>query len=224
MLFRSPKPASQCGWTLPHLRVNVQKQTCRPVANIFSKPEDVYKLRDPQFVWETFKDDPVLGLILAARAGGKMPQQLIAPAAVSFGIPDEIIANAETAQQLKKIHTEAALYATKNIITWTEQYVKSAGKNLMIILSFRRRNIAAALNGEPRFDESFTDWLKDKPYPVIDMRDAFEREYAQFSGDIDTYLDRYYNGHHTPLGNFFTAWAIKKQMVEWLEPKPLPYR
>jgi hypothetical protein len=224
MIRFGPEPRSQCGWTLPHLRVNVQKQTCQPIANILSRPEDVYKLCDEQFVWETFKNDPVLRLVLAARAGGKMSQRLVEPAAVSFGIPDEIIADTKMSEQLRKIHTEAALYATKNIITWTEQFAKRTGKKLMIMLSFGRRNMAAALHGKPRFDKSFTDWLKDKPYPVIDMRDAFAREYAQFNVEPETYLDRYYNGHHTPLGNFFTAWAIKKHVVEWLEPKPLPYR
>ncbi len=219
-----PEPASQCGWTLPHLRVNVQERICRQVPNILARSEDVYKLCDEQFVRETFKDDPVLHLVLAARVGGKMSQRLTEPAAVSFGIPDEIISNVARAEQLKKIHTEAALYATENIITWTEQFAERTGKKLMIILSFGKRNVTAALQGRRRFDHSFTEWLKNKPYPVIDMRDEFERGYAKFNGEVETYLKPYYNGHHTPRGNFFTAWAIKKYVVEWLEPKPLPYR
>jgi hypothetical protein len=56
------------------------------------------------------------------------------------------------------------------------------------------------------------------------MRDPFAREYRTFTGGVDAFLDRYYNGHHTPAGNFFTAWAIKDRLVRYLDPSPLPYR
>ena len=32
------------------------------------------------------------------------------------------------------------------------------------------------------------------------------------------------NGHHTPAGNFFTAWTLKDRIAKWLNPAPLPYR
>jgi hypothetical protein len=30
------------------------------------------------------------------------------------------------------------------------------------------------------------------------------------------------DGHHTPVGNFFTAWALRETLVQWLDPAPLP--
>lgn len=215
---------SRCGFTLPHLRVDVKQDRCEQFENLLSRPEDVYKLCDEDFVWETFKDDPILQLILAARAGNKISPELINPVAVSFGIGDEIIADIDAARQIKKIHTEAALYATKSIITWIEKFVEKTGKKLMVILSFGRGNIAAELQGKPRFDQSFVDRLKHKPYPVIDMRDAFRSDYKRYKVDVESYLKPYYNGHHSPAGNFFTAWAIKDRLVEWLDPPPFPYR
>jgi hypothetical protein len=56
------------------------------------------------------------------------------------------------------------------------------------------------------------------------MRDVFAREYRSFAGDADAFLERHYNGHHTPAGDFFTAWAIKERVVRYLDPAPLPYR
>jgi hypothetical protein len=94
----------------------------------------------------------------------------------------------------------------------------------MILLSFGSGNIARHLSGEPRFDQSFVEWLKGKPYPVIDMRDAFTADYRKYKIDIEEYLAPFYNGHHTPRGNFFTAWAIKDRLIQWLNPKPTPYR
>jgi hypothetical protein len=213
-----------CGFTLPHLRVNVQQNRCRRIENMCRKPQDVYKLCDEDFVRQTFKDDPVLQLVLAARSDEKVSQKLVKPVADSFGAADRADTNTEAAQRIRKIHTEAALYATKNVVTWTEQFVKKTGRKLMVILSFGRGNIDKELRGMPRFDQSFVNWLKDKPYPVIDMRDFFCADYKRFKADINTYLKRYYIGHHNPAGNFFTAWAIKNRVVEWLDPPPAPYR
>ncbi len=94
----------------------------------------------------------------------------------------------------------------------------------MVVLSFGQVRMASALRGEPRFDQSLVDWLKGKAYPVIDMRDVFAADYKKYNEDVDTYLKRYYIGHHSPAGNYFAAWAIKDKVVEWLEPEPLAYR
>src|SRR5262249_43821886 len=118
-------------------------------------------------------------------------------------------------------------FATRNVLTWVEQHIAKTGKKLLLVLSYGLRNMQAALEGKPRFDQALLDWLKDKPYPVIDMREAFRKKFAQFKGDAPTFLRRYYiesGGHHSPAGNFFTAWALKDTLVKWLDPAPLPYR
>jgi hypothetical protein len=94
----------------------------------------------------------------------------------------------------------------------------------MVILSFGGGNIANELAGKPRFDQSSVEWLRSKTSPVIDIRDVFANEYRQSKTDIGDFLKRFYNGHHTPNGNFFTAWAIKDRVAKWLDPAPLPYR
>ena len=40
----------------------------------------------------------------------------------------------------------------------------------------------------------------------------------------DRYLRRYCNGHYAPAGNHFFAFAIKDDLVEWLDPVPITYR
>lgn len=214
---------SQCGFTLPHLRVNVALNQCEQKENLIQKPEDVYKLCDESFLWENFNDDPVLRLVMAAGEGGEISRRLKNPVAVSFGIPEEKTVDTDTARQIRKTNTEAALFATKNVIGWVEQFVEKTGKKLMLILSFSDDNIANELKGKERFDQSLVDWLKAKKYPVIDMRDAFAVDYKNFKGSIDEYLSGYYIGHHTPRGNFFTAWAIKNAITRWLDPAPSPY-
>jgi hypothetical protein len=213
-----------CGYTLPYLRVNVREDQCEQIENLCHEPEDVYRLCDVDFVRRTFMGDPVLHLALCTRGGAKATQKLLMSISNSFGISDEKILALRSAEAIRKIHTEAALCATRNIVTWTEQFVEKTRKKLMLVLSFGQGNIARELQGEPRFDQSFVEWLKGKAYPIIDMRDCFRADYAQFKPDVNTYLKRYYIGHHNPAGNFFTAWALKNQLVRWLDPPPAPYR
>jgi hypothetical protein len=214
-----------CGYTLPFLKVNIEKNQCREIDNICQQPEKVYLLGDEQFVWENFHDDPVLITSLARR----LPEKDITPEMVraveeSFGFPENSYSNLPPKQRIHKMHTEAALFATKNIVTWTEQFTQKTGKKMILILSFGSGNIHAALADRPRFDQTFVDSLKNKSYPVIDMRDAFKSEFQNYKGDIRQFLKKYYIGHHNPAGNFFFAWAIKNRIVNWLNPIPRPYR
>jgi len=211
-------------FTLPHLRVNLQKGLCRQVPNLFQKGDEVYRLCDRAFVFKTFKDDPVLQVMLSLSKGRTISPKLVNPVAVSFGIAFEPNEQTAAKKKIENMYTEAALFATENVITWTEQFCRKTGKKLMLILSFSKENIAAALTGKAAFDRSFTDRLKDKPYPVIDMRDYFVADFKHSDGNVQGYLRKYYNGHHSPAGNFFTAWAIKNKVVAWLDPKPLPYQ
>ncbi len=214
--------STSCGFTLPHLRVNVEKGECIENDNMLADPDDVYKLCDKEWSIEAFKDDPVLALVLATKAAAEEAQDL-EPVAVSFGLPADQVSNDEAGVAIRKLHTEAALFATKNVVELTEQFVEETGKKMMIVLSFNRSNMRLALQGEPGFDDSFVKYLSTKTYPVVDMRDCFAADYATSKLGPDDYLLRYYNGHHSPAGNFFAAWALKDQVVEWMEPKPRPF-
>lgn len=215
---------SKAGFTLPHLKVNLGKKTCTPVVNLLQKPEDVYKLCDEEWVWKTFKDDPILHKLLAASSKETLSRQLLQPVPVQVGLPAEKLAASEAARKIALQHTAEALFATQNVLTWIEQHIQRTGQKFLLILSFSKRAVIERLEGKPRFDQTFIDWLKDKPYPVIDMREKFQAEFKQMKVEPKTYLDRYYIGHLTPAGNFFSAWAIMKELVAWLDPKPLPYR
>ena len=56
---------------------------------------------------------------------------------------------------------------------------------------------------------------------MIDLRDAFREEYATYRGDVQTFLAPYYIGHHTPRGNFFFAWAIKRSNCRMARSKTI---
>ena len=64
-----------CGYTLPYLRVNVREDRCEKIENLCRESQEVYRLGDPDFVWRTFKDDPVLKVALAGRGGGRVARR-----------------------------------------------------------------------------------------------------------------------------------------------------
>jgi len=216
-------PGSRCGFTLPHLRVDVAADRCEPRENLLQSAQDLYLLCDEDYILKAFRDDPVLRLVMATRALGGT-RDLSRPVSVAFGIPDEPIAGREGTERIRQIHTQAALFATRKVVEWAQDFAASDGRKLLIMLSFGKENIARYLAGKGRFDRSFVDWLKTRDLPVVDMCSAFADDYSRFKISIEEYLEPFYNGHHTPKGNFFTAWVLKKSLLNWLDPRPFTYR
>ena len=214
--WRSIRMGRQGRFTLPHLRVNLETQSCEEIDNICPKAEDLYRFLDEDWVWETFKDDPVLKARMARKGDGDDQAALAA-----FGASD--FANSGSDAVVYQAQTQAALFATRYVIEKASSFCEETGKRLMVLLSFSRRSVHQALANEPLFDQSFLDWLSASDYEWFDLRDSFREDYARHNVSIDDYLDPLYIGHHTPRGNFFFAWALKDKLVEWLEPKPLPY-
>jgi hypothetical protein len=205
----------------------VQADICEKFDKSLKRKEDVYKLCDKDYVWETYKDDAILKSVLSIYGRGDVSRGLDRDASVSVGIAVEKEDERNIALEVRGRHTEQALYASERILEWIEEYVKEKGQHFILMLSYSRRSMAAELAGEPRFDESFMEWLKDKSYPVIDTRDAFRADYKNSKLDIDAYLDSFYigkDGHHSPLGNYFTALFLIRRLTKILDPLPVPYR
>jgi hypothetical protein len=215
--WRSIRMNRQGRFTLPYLRVNLDAGTCTEHENLCQTPEELYRLTDPNWVWETFQNDPILHATMA-RKGDQTSANIMAK-----GLGGDL-KNAKSDAEAYVMHTEAALFATRNVIEMAEKFATETNKKLMIILSFGKRHVVEALEEKPLFDQTFVDWLSTKDLPCIDLRDAYKKEHANSKLSADAFLDPYYIGHHTPLGNFFFAWAIKDALVNWLNPKPLPYQ
>lgn len=214
---------SSCGFTLPHVRVHMASNQCQAMENLLLKREEVARLRHSEFRDGTFHSDPILKVRMLLRQRQAVDLKSVLAVAQSFGFPENELPDSNPKDQLRHIHTEAALFATSQILEWVESFAKQYDKKLMLILSFGQKRVREALEGRPAFDASFLRKLGSKTYPVVDLRHAFTSSYESFKGDPDTFLSPYYIGHHTPLGNFFTARAIRKPVSEWLNPPAAPY-
>ena len=218
------------GWTLPHLRLNVARNEFAEVPNLCQAPDDVYRLADLDLVVDTLGDDEVLGHLLAVencREGGRLQGPAVA---TRFGLPVPTGSEEGVLKKLADAHTSAALFATRKTLELVEEFVGREGKKLMVVLSRvgdadleLGREFRRYLMGAAPWDQEFLDYLSTKGYPVVDLRSVHKEEYGLFGGSADAYLDRYYNVHYAPAGNFFCAMAVKQAVIEWLEPTSSPY-
>ena len=122
----------------------------------------------------------------------------------------EVVARASTIHVMEKLHA----------------FAKQQDRRLMVVFSYGTRAALRACEGQPKLadDIALIQWLKDRGIPVVDALDAHVADFAQFRIPPADYIKRLYNGHYSPAGNQFFAFALKKAMVEWLEPKPIAYQ
>ena len=80
------------------------------------------------------------------------------------------------------------------------------------------------LEGHARYDQEIVNFLHDNQFNVFDMNVVHREDFKSFKLSAHDYMQRYFIGHYSPAGNHFFAYAIKNQVVEWLDSKPLPYR
>ena len=122
-----------------------------------------------------------------------------------------------------QIHTQSALFSTKRIVEKVEDFAARMGKRVLYVLFYNGAALARRITEGTRFDQEFIDFLTQRNLPFVDMLEAHVTDFAQFKISVQEYIPRYYIGHYNPMGNFFTAFAIKGKLVTMLDPKPPSY-
>jgi hypothetical protein len=192
--------------------------------NPLNTPRLLYKMTDPEWMYDNLKDDIALQLLLFSdnrisdlntESVGKLSKWL--KANIDF---------TDTAN-LKQSATELlSLYsfrATEYIVTKLNTYVQKNHKKLMIVLFDPYRVTNSLITTGSRFDTTIVDFLEKGGYAYFDMNLVHANDYKNFNIGLAEYYKRYLLGHYNPAGNHFFAFSIKKKIVEWLNPKPITY-
>lgn len=206
----------QNGFTLPHVRVKVNSKTVEEKEHQYKKEKDLFQLCDESMVLDELLKDPILIPSMVRRNKYLVKEDDIKIVADEFDINQSLVRGMSLDAAIMRLYQEAALFSTEGVVRMILDYAKKNHKKIKIILSYGINDMKDDLDGKPRWDQRFLDFLGREKINYIDMRDLFLKD-----PNID--LKTYYQGHHSPAGNFFTAWAIKDEIVKWLEPKPLPY-
>ncbi len=214
--------------TLPFVKVNLKEKSFVEFKNPCPTKEIFYNLADSDWVYETFKNDFVLQIMLAHKnANTKNPYQSysdIMNLATTHGINTKIEDSETLIETANDLHNRSAIFASEGIVEKVEKFAKENNKKVLYVLSFPAGSIVRYVEEGKRWDQPFVDFMKSKGLPFVDLMDIHVKEYSQFKFSIKDYLKKYFIGHYNPMGNLFCAFALKNKLIEMLEPKPISYR
>jgi hypothetical protein len=100
-------------------------------------------------------------------------------------------------------------------------------------LTYYRFPVAQSiLKGAPRADQCFIDYLNRRGFRYVDTAAKFAEDSKRYNLSFEQYEESFrvkpkgaaVFGHYTSGGNNFYAFAIKDEVVDWLDPKPPAYR
>jgi hypothetical protein len=214
----------------PHVRANPASGEFIEFPNPCPTPESLFNLCDLDWIYEHFKDDFHLKIVLAKEnikhGTPEKSYEKISALAREHGIEWEINEPEILAATLDEVYTKAALFSSMRIVKDVEKFASSNGKKVLYLLSYKRAEVARVLEGHMRFDQTFVDFLNNKELDYVDALQAHVQDFAQFKSNIDDYLWRYYvpppfAGHYSPSGNLFLALAMREKLVPMLDPKPI---
>jgi hypothetical protein len=132
----------------------------------------------------------------------------------------------------RRLHLHYGWKSTEHLLAEMTAWAGGTGRKLLVVLSYCMGSIGTYISGGPRFDEPFLEHLKSTGLRFVDTLEAHRLDFQQFRVTPGDYLARYYIqaagaavfGHYNPLGNMFFAYAVKNDIVDWLDPKPPAYR
>jgi hypothetical protein len=206
-----------------HLRIDPLTGSFAEVPNPLATAASLYSLCDPAFMIDTFSRDPIVALDCLARGLEVHDLTALEDLGATLGHPVDLHAGdvAAAAESLLLAYGIAATLATLGLV---RSLIAQLGKRLLVMLSYSSESVIDALDGRPRFDQAVVADLAVHGDVVADGLEAHIRDYASFALVPADYCRRYYNGHYTPAGNAFFAFAVKDRLVRWLEPAPVAYR
>jgi hypothetical protein len=195
-------------------------------------PDSLYRLCDKEFVYQTFKDDEVVRILVAQEKDAAVDPRPLERMATAIQMKDLDFRTPEaTRNTARKLYHAYAIRVGMRIMEKLQTYVEEKGKKLMVLLSYPSGSVWHAC-AKPARDPNFVDWhpqefrdfLASRKIPFVDTLPKHVAEFQMFRCSAKEYVDRYYIGHYNPRGNHFFAYAVKNELVNWLDPKPPAYQ
>lgn len=199
-------------------------------------PESLYQLCDPDFVYETFKDDEVTRclIFMQGKPGAAIDTEPLQRMADTIGIKDLNLQgeHARAVRDAKRLLHAYAVQVGTRVMEKLKTFCDERGKRLFVLLSYPSSPVRLACDGTPPGSPGVDDWhpkgfqdfLARAKIPFLDTLPKHVAEFKTFRLSGQDYVNRYYNGHYNPSGNHFFAYAIKNEILDWLDPKPPAYR
>lgn len=218
------------GFPWVHLRYDIDQGAWVELPGICEKVEDLRKLVGGENFYNAYKDDLVAQLYCLVE-GGEAPIEPQEKLAEALGVKVDL-RNPNTRQaEATKLHLAYGMRSTMYTVDKFRTWCQANNRKFMVLLSYNVPTFRDFCEGK-RFDQPIVDFLERENYLYVDTLTKFHDQYTRFRGTPDEFCEQYYIGragaqvfgHFNPLGNFWFAHAIRKELVDWLDPKPLTYR
>lgn len=187
--------------------------------------DSLYQMLDADWMVENLRDD--LALQMALYLQQRIHDPDIGQLQRLAGYLGETLESENgrlTRESVRRLLDSYSFAATRAILLKAQAFCQQHDKQLMVILLDPGRVTRPLLEGRPRYDQTIVDFLAQHQFRVFDMNLVHQRDFGDFRLSPSNYMKRYYIGHYSPAGNHFFAFALKDHLVNWLDPKPLPYR
>ncbi|MHC4717651.1 MAG: hypothetical protein ACYS5V_11825 [Planctomycetota bacterium] len=207
-----------------HVKLDLATGTIVECPNPYPTRESLYQLCDPRHVHEAFRPNVAVQAFLATRGAEDVDTGLLGRAAEVLGVPSDLSSPDAAAETGRAMLWACALKASIAVVEKARGFARDHGRELMILLSYGWGHVEAACEGRERFDGAFLDYLQANGFAFVDTLARHEQDYRLFDCTPRQYVRRYYAGHYNPMGNLFFAFAVKDELVAWLDPAPPAYR
>jgi len=219
------------GFPWAHVRYDLDTGRFVECPGLCRNEHDLRKLADPDHYYQTFKDDPVVHLYTLTQ-GGQAPLEHLEALAEAFGVKVDLRDPSKRRDDARKLHLAYGVKSTLFILDKLRAWAERNGRKLMILLSYDTPPVATFIQTGQRFDRELIEYLQTNNFTYVDSLVKAAEEYKAFNLPVDAFLERFYIGragaqvfgHYNPYGNFWFAFAIRRPLVDWLDPKPPAYR
>lgn len=189
-------------------------------------PESLERLCDADHLYESFADNLAVQLFALAMGVEDLDPKPLERLGAWLDLDFAPMREADPRSAAREASRRVAHCATLFVLERLLRYAQDAGKQLLVILGYEENAIEAAVEGKPRNDALVLDFLRRRSVRTIDMFERHRADARDFRLTARDYTQRYYMqhfGHYNPIGNHFFAFAIKDDLVDWLNPKSPAY-
>lgn len=209
--------------------------------NLLSTKQSLYHMTEPQWMAENLKDDLALqlevyrrGFIrdldrdrvskLAARLDFPFDWSLESkPGTVTSRWSDtpETLMQFQAGELLNRYSQRATIF----VLDKARAFARENGKKLLIVLNGTVDLDRLKQQGK-REDQEVVDYMAKERFDYVDLNMVFFRDFQKSNLSAEEFMNTYLvnEAHLNPMGNHLIAYAMKDKVVQWLDPKPVPYQ
>jgi hypothetical protein len=221
------------GFPWAHLRYDLKQGRFVELPGLCRKASDLRKLVGRENYYRAFKNDTVAHLV-TLKEGGEAPVAELEQLAEVFRLKVNLRTKnrRQRMAEARKLHESYSQRASLYVVDQLQAWAQRNGRKVMFLLSYDVPAVKTFIRTGERFDAELVAGLDRRKVLHVDFLKKAAAEYKDYRLSLDRFIDRFYIeragaqvfGHYNPYGNFWFAFAMRHELLAWLDPKPLPYR